>query len=31
VTNLGQESASFLVLQGFGDFDFVLAADREPQ
>jgi quercetin dioxygenase-like cupin family protein len=29
VTNLGTETATFLVLQGMGDYDFVTIPDRE--
>jgi len=30
VTNPGDEVATFLVLQGIGDFDFVTLPDQEP-
>jgi hypothetical protein len=29
VTNPGKETATFLVLQGMGDYDFVTLPDRE--
>ena len=31
VTNPGQETATFLVLQGVGDYDFVTLPDQERQ